>query len=222
MVGCGRTAREALAAGCVVLLMNTRYDGIIDHQLVQEPDFDFSGNQGRFRFKRLLEDLSSLAANRKRIRRLQRFSRAYAVENLSSREMAQKVLAVYVQAVSSLRSKTRINLTGSMGIPAAIKLIDLAFNRGLFAYQYLLSRWIRISRLIMPSIDSLLFLAVSHSSTTLSTNAPMETKIYPWVSWKVASNLRANGAVASLKIPSSNSCRLLTKTKRAFISSASL
>lgn len=122
VVGCGRTAREALAAGCVVLLMNTRYDGIIDHQLVQEPDFDFSGNQGRFRFKRLLEDLSSLAANRKRIRRLQRFSRAYAVENLNSREMAQKVLAVYVQAVSSFRSKARINLTGSMGIPRSYKV----------------------------------------------------------------------------------------------------
>lgn len=111
VAGCGRTAREALAAGCAVLLMNTRYDGIIDQKAVRQPDFDFSGNQGRFSFSRLREDLETLAGNRKRIRRLQRFSRAYAVDHLSSRQMAEKTLLVYEEALAAYQKKARISTT---------------------------------------------------------------------------------------------------------------
>ncbi len=48
VVGCGRTAREALSCGNAVLLMQQAYDGVISPQLVSSPDFDFSGNLGRF------------------------------------------------------------------------------------------------------------------------------------------------------------------------------
>lgn len=101
VMGCGRTAREALACGCAVFLMNTRYDGLIDETLIQEPDFDFSGNIGRFNYDRLYQDLFSLMSNKKRLCALQHFSRQFAENSLSSLEMAKKILAVYEEITIS-------------------------------------------------------------------------------------------------------------------------
>jgi len=107
VAGCGRTAREAMAAGCAVLLMNSRYDGIVDPEAVSQPGFSFSGSQGRCPFSQLVHDLNFLAKSRKRLRRLQRFSRAYAVEHLSSRTMAEKTAAVYQEVVSQSQAWKR-------------------------------------------------------------------------------------------------------------------
>lgn len=96
---CGRTAREALASGCAVLLMNTTYDGLIDARLVRKPDFDFSGNCGRYKFSRLFSDLKTLANNHRLLQTIQKFSRKYAENNLSSRDMAKKIVDLYTQAL---------------------------------------------------------------------------------------------------------------------------
>lgn len=105
VAGCGRTAREAMAAGCAVLLLNTKYDGVVDAEAVRQPGFSFAGTQGRYPFRQLVQDLALLAKNRKRLRQLQRFSRDYAVEHLNSRTMAEKTLAVYQEAVSQYQAK---------------------------------------------------------------------------------------------------------------------
>lgn len=102
VIGCGRTAREALASGCVVLLLNKKYDGIIDPQLVGEPNFDFTGNLGRFSLSRLNLDLEKLATSRKKIRRLQQFGQNYAHVNLSSELMATKIIKVYRRALNEV------------------------------------------------------------------------------------------------------------------------
>lgn len=98
VAGCGRTAREAMAAGCAVLLINSCYDGLIDEKLIDLPDFDFSGNICRYNYQQLATDLNLLVTNTRRLREIQAFSRKYATIALSSREMATKILAVY-QAV---------------------------------------------------------------------------------------------------------------------------
>ena len=102
----GRTAREALACGNAVLLIQRGYDGLITPALSGKPDFDFSGNHSRFPFSRLRRDLSRLFSCPPALERLQVWSRRYAVENLSSAQMAQKVLEVYDEA-KRLPSKGR-------------------------------------------------------------------------------------------------------------------
>lgn len=102
----GRTAREALACGNAVLLIQRGYDGLITPALSGQPDFDFSGNHSRFPFSRLRRDLSRLFSCPPALERLQVWSRRYAVENLSSAQMAQKVLEVYDEA-KRLPSKGR-------------------------------------------------------------------------------------------------------------------
>lgn len=101
VIGCGRSAREALACGCAVFLMNTKYDGLIDEILTQEPNFDFSGNIGRFNYDKLYQDLFSLISNRKRLSQVQNFSRQFAESSLSSLEMTKKILAVYEEILFS-------------------------------------------------------------------------------------------------------------------------
>ncbi|HHY10223.1 MAG TPA: glycosyltransferase family 4 protein [Firmicutes bacterium] len=98
VIACGRTAREALSCGCAVLLLQRRYDGIISPELVLRPDFDFSGNVGRFSFQRLERDLKKLLSSNSRLKRLQKWGRRYAVENLSSLEMAKETMRVYEKA----------------------------------------------------------------------------------------------------------------------------
>lgn len=105
VAGCGRTAREAMAAGCAVLLLNTRYDGIVDQQAVRDPNLSFSGSLGRCALSQLAHDLGMLAKSRKKLRRLQRFSRAYALEHLSSRTMAEKTAAVYRETVNKFQTQ---------------------------------------------------------------------------------------------------------------------
>ncbi|MDI9420061.1 MAG: glycosyltransferase family 4 protein [Bacillota bacterium] len=105
VAGCGRTAREAMASGCAVLLMNTRYDGIIDQQAVRDPGFSFAGTQGRCTFSQLAKDLALLAKSRRRLRKLQRFSRVYALEHLGSRAMVEKTIAVYQEAIREFQAQ---------------------------------------------------------------------------------------------------------------------
>jgi len=102
----GRTAREALACGNAVLLVQSRYDGLIGPALTVKSDFDFSGNHGRFPFSRLRDDLAKLLYSRTALPRLQAWSRKYAEENLSSAKMARAVVDVYA-AVQSTASGPR-------------------------------------------------------------------------------------------------------------------
>jgi len=105
VAACGRTAREALACGCAVLLMNTSYDGIISPHLVGSPDFDFSGNIGRYSFSTMYHDLYRLVTNQDQLMRLQKFGREYAIQDLSSRKMAENTLAVYNEILETLNQK---------------------------------------------------------------------------------------------------------------------
>mgnify|MGYP000877791844 FL=1 len=102
VVGCGRTAREALSCGNAVLLMQQSYDGVISPQLVACPDFDFSGNLGRFPLATLEGDLRRILRSNFRLKKLQSWGRNYAVTYLSSNDMAKKTLLLYkeVQGLS--------------------------------------------------------------------------------------------------------------------------
>ncbi|MCK9524630.1 MAG: glycosyltransferase family 4 protein [Limnochordia bacterium] len=101
VAACGRTAREALSSGCAVLLMQQSYDGTISPTLVTEADFDFSGNLARYSYERLQKDLSRLTRSSYKLKKLQNWSRTYALAHLSSEQMAKKTLAVY-QAIKRL------------------------------------------------------------------------------------------------------------------------
>ncbi|MGI6148454.1 MAG: glycosyltransferase family 4 protein [Firmicutes bacterium] len=94
----GRTAREALACGSAVLLMQRRYDGLVSPALTGRADFDFSGNLGRFTFSRLRSDLKRLLTSRTALQKLQRWGRRYAEDNLNSANMAAAIAAVYAGA----------------------------------------------------------------------------------------------------------------------------
>lgn len=95
VAACGRTAREALSAGNAVLLMQQAYDGIISPQLVTREDFDFSGNLGRFPLAKIQSDLQGLLRSSYRLKKLQNWSRNYALAHLSSEQMAKKTLDLY-------------------------------------------------------------------------------------------------------------------------------
>lgn len=95
VAACGRTAREALSCGNVVLLMQQSYDGVVSPQLVSSPDFDFSGNLGRFPLYEVEKDLRTLLKSSSRLKKLQSWGRKYAVSNLSSLEMAKQTLELY-------------------------------------------------------------------------------------------------------------------------------
>ena len=97
----GRTAREALSCGNAVLLIQKTYDGLISPSLVAKKDFDFSGNLGRYRFNHLRNDLERLLSSPTRLKKLQMWSRNYAVENLDSAFMAKQTLGVYHQILDS-------------------------------------------------------------------------------------------------------------------------
>ncbi len=97
----GRTAREALSCGNAVLLMQKTYDGLISPSLVTKGDFDFSGNLGRYPFGRLKSDLERLLSSPTRLKRVQTWSRSYAVENLDSAVMAKQTLDVYHEILDS-------------------------------------------------------------------------------------------------------------------------
>lgn len=101
VVSCGRTAREALASGCVVFLLNNKYDGVINEQITDLPDFDFSGRIGRYKFQQIGTDLAKLTNNRKKIKEIQKFSRKYAVANLSSEQMTREIIGIYQQALDA-------------------------------------------------------------------------------------------------------------------------
>ena len=101
VAACGRTAREALSCGNAVLLMQQAYDGIISPRLVKLEDFDFSGNVGRFELADLKYDLHGLLQRPHRLKKLQKWSRSYAVTHLSSEEMAMKTAAVYELVLKS-------------------------------------------------------------------------------------------------------------------------
>lgn len=99
VVGCGRTAREALSCGNAVLLMQQAYDGVVSSQLVSSPDFDFSGNLARFPLSFVEKDLRKLLKSPSRLKKLQDWSRHYAKTMLSSAEMAEKTLELYEEVL---------------------------------------------------------------------------------------------------------------------------
>ncbi len=111
VAACGRTAREAMSTGNAVLLMQQAYDGIISPQLVTADDFDFSGNLGRFPFSNLQSDLKMLLRSSSKLKKLQHWSRNYALAHLSSEQMAKKTALVYSEVIESPKKTP----SGSMG-----------------------------------------------------------------------------------------------------------
>lgn len=107
VAACGRTAREALACGNAVLLMQRGYDGLITPALAARSDFDFSGNLGRFPFSHLRRDLKRLLTSPTALAKLQAWGRRYAEKHLSSAQMAQAVLEVYAAAASQVKSSLK-------------------------------------------------------------------------------------------------------------------
>lgn len=105
VVACGRTAREALSCGNVVLLMQQAYDGVITPQLVKRSDFDFSGNLGRYPLTDIRYDLHALLQRPHRLKKLQRWGRNYALDHLSSKEMAEKTIALYKKVLDKKSPK---------------------------------------------------------------------------------------------------------------------
>jgi len=101
VAACGRTAREAMSCGNVVLLMQQRYDGVISPNLVTRYDFDFSGNVGRFPYENVRSDLEDLLQSPSKLKKLQNWSRKYAVAHLSSEQMAKRTVNVYIEAIKS-------------------------------------------------------------------------------------------------------------------------
>lgn len=101
VAACGRTAREAMAAGNVVLLINRRYDGIVSPDLVSKSDFDFSGNIGRYPLLQIGNDLRKLINDKELMLSLQEFSKNYARKHLDSADMAAKVYEVYASVVKN-------------------------------------------------------------------------------------------------------------------------
>lgn len=101
VAACGRTAREALSTGNAVLLMQQAYDGIISPQLVTQDDFDFSGNLGRSSNANLRSDLQGLLRSSYKLKKLQNWSRNYALAHLSSDQMARETLALYREILES-------------------------------------------------------------------------------------------------------------------------
>lgn len=99
VAACGRTAREAMASGAAVLLMNKRYDGLINRRLVNKANFDFSGNIGRCRYQQIYKDLKLLTYHPRQLRKIQDFSREYALNYLASSIMAEKTVQVYQQVI---------------------------------------------------------------------------------------------------------------------------
>jgi glycosyltransferase involved in cell wall biosynthesis len=107
VAACGRTAREALSCGNAVILMQQAYDGIITPQLVKDERFDFSGNLGRFPLSDVQYDLNALLARPHRLKKLQRWGRTYSVSHLSSKQMAEKTMALYEQVLAEKKKPHR-------------------------------------------------------------------------------------------------------------------
>ncbi len=101
VAACGRTAREALSSGNAVLLMQQAYDGVISPQLVTQDNFDFSGNLGRFSHTDIQSDLQGLLRSSYKLKKLQNWSRNYALAHLSSEQMAKKTLDLYREVIKS-------------------------------------------------------------------------------------------------------------------------
>jgi len=101
VAACGRTAREALSTGNAVLLMQQAYDGVISPKLVTYDDFDFSGNLRRFPYTKLQSDVRELLDSPHRLKKLQNWSRNYALVHLSSAHMAEKTASLYRDVVKS-------------------------------------------------------------------------------------------------------------------------
>lgn len=110
VIACGRTAREALSCGNAVLLMQEAYDGVISPQLITKPDFDFSGNLERFPFSFIERDLRRLLKSNLRLKKLQSWGRNYALNHLSSTEMAKNTVLLYQKVLKSNHSRARYSL----------------------------------------------------------------------------------------------------------------
>ena len=81
--------------------MQSAYDGVISSPLVKLPDFDFSGNLGRFDLADLIYALHALLHRPHRLKKLQRFGRRYAEKHLSSADKAAKTAALYELVLKS-------------------------------------------------------------------------------------------------------------------------
>ncbi len=119
VAACGRTAREALSCGNAVLLLNHKYDGIISPKIVKRSDFSFSGNTQRYPLHSIRHDLEQFVADRRRLTKLQSFSRRYATRHLTSQEMAVKTLLVYEKALQlePIQGPIRLPVRKRIAIP---------------------------------------------------------------------------------------------------------
>lgn len=96
-----------MAAGCGVLLMNRGYDGIITNRLMRQSSFNFSGNLNRRSFSEIERDLRRLVENPKLLAAAQSFGRRYAIQHLSSTQMALRTLSIYKLALRDTSERRR-------------------------------------------------------------------------------------------------------------------
>lgn len=102
VAGAGRGIREGMAAGCVGLLLNTTYGGVVGPSSAswsQDGWLSLSGTDGEPPDRQVIRrDLLRLAQDETRRRALARWSREYACRHFSLRHMAQQVVALYQDA----------------------------------------------------------------------------------------------------------------------------
>lgn len=103
-VGTGRAVREALACGCVALVLGKTYEGVVTPAFLpgKTKGFpSFSGMNGDPpRRHKIRRDLIQLLSNKERWRALARFSRRFAVDRLSLSFAIQEHLSVYESLLS--------------------------------------------------------------------------------------------------------------------------
>ena len=104
VVGAGRAVREGMAAGCVGLVLNTTYCGIVSPAALahgQGGALWFSGTDGEPPDRQAIRrDLLRLAQDERNRRALAKWSREYACRHFSLAQMVKELIALYQDALS--------------------------------------------------------------------------------------------------------------------------
>lgn len=129
VAACGRTAREAMASGAAVLLMNKGYCGIIHPGTVAKTWFDFSGNSRKYPEEHLEADVARLSSDHRFRTNVQKFSRSYALNYLDSKQMATQVLRQYQSALAGKFSMHCFDTIGQQLALAAWGVTSMSSRR---------------------------------------------------------------------------------------------
>lgn len=110
VVGAGRGIREGMAAGCIGLVLNATYGGVVSPAALAKAEGGslwFSGADGDPPDRQVIRrDLLRLAQDERNRRALAKWSREYACRHFSIDQMAEEIVSVYLDALSARRVVT--------------------------------------------------------------------------------------------------------------------